>query len=290
MATLTNLRSSAPILDVQTKAIGPTESSWKSRKKRDTKVTSRQKRAGSKHNNEVEHASEYNSVDEILDEANAILQCAHEAQSLGWLKEAHTYLILAHGRLVGLGRLIEQRDVDIGMYGCLKKDNETGTTAQASSYTAQSATHALKRIETPHASQLSQMPKVTPSPASTSQLQTLEETNNLSGNVARWSQELLYRQKGIGNKHANYVRRKEHSQRLRKIRAASFDSKEISCYNTKVDTENLCISGEVQIMKRMRDSLDASISTWDASVMTANFTCLDAKSWLKKSSLPRTKK
>jgi hypothetical protein len=114
-----------------------------------------------------------------------------------------------------------------------------------------------------------------------------EERNNMSATLARWSQELLFRQKGVGNKHADYIRRKEHSQRLRKNRAASFGSEEESDSIIKSDRENECKSGEAQ-MKIVCESINAN--TWDASVVTANFACLDAKSWLEKSSLPRTKK
>ena len=45
-----------------------------------------------------------NVLDEILGEAQDLLNAAAEAQALGRLKNANSYLVLAHARLVGLGK------------------------------------------------------------------------------------------------------------------------------------------------------------------------------------------
>eukprot|EP00578_Thalassiosira_sp_NH16_P006395 CAMPEP_0181122548 /NCGR_PEP_ID=MMETSP1071-20121207/25375_1 /TAXON_ID=35127 /ORGANISM="Thalassiosira sp., Strain NH16" /LENGTH=279 /DNA_ID=CAMNT_0023207531 /DNA_START=9 /DNA_END=850 /DNA_ORIENTATION=+ len=51
--------------------------------------------------------SQSEAVDEVLNESAELLRAASEAQSLGRLGAARTYLILAHARAVGLGRLLE---------------------------------------------------------------------------------------------------------------------------------------------------------------------------------------
>ena len=47
-------------------------------------------------------------IDEIINESNDLLQAAREAQSLGRLRASSSYLLLAHARLVGLGRRFDR--------------------------------------------------------------------------------------------------------------------------------------------------------------------------------------
>jgi hypothetical protein len=47
-------------------------------------------------------------IDEIINESNDLLQAATEAQSLGRLRSSAGYLLLAHARLVGLGRRFDR--------------------------------------------------------------------------------------------------------------------------------------------------------------------------------------
>ncbi|KAL7544258.1 hypothetical protein ACHAWF_007637 [Thalassiosira exigua] len=49
-----------------------------------------------------------NAVDEAIDEANALLRAAAEAQALGRLRTSYSCLLLAHSRLVGLGRRVDR--------------------------------------------------------------------------------------------------------------------------------------------------------------------------------------
>lgn len=48
------------------------------------------------------------AVDEVINEASALLQAAAESQSLGRLRNAYSSLLLAHQRLVGLGRRVDR--------------------------------------------------------------------------------------------------------------------------------------------------------------------------------------
>lgn len=47
-------------------------------------------------------------IDEVINEANDLLQAAREAQCLGRLRASSSYLLLAHARLVGLGRRFDR--------------------------------------------------------------------------------------------------------------------------------------------------------------------------------------
>ena len=221
-------------------------------------------------------APRHNSFDEALDESNAFLQCAYEAQALGRLNEAHNYLILAHGRLVGLGRLIEQgSDEDNRLGGIMSIADETCQSFQSSP-------DAVKSLVTPHGAPASRRPKITPSPPNANNgngCHPVHESNNLSGHLAHWSQELLYRQKGIGNRYTADKEKKAHNKRQREIRAASFDSKETMGSSTKekkVGSTNMTTDKHAS-----RDHRDRNVCSLSSSVMTSNSACLDAKLLLK---------
>ncbi len=49
-----------------------------------------------------------NAVDSVLDEISDLLQAASESQSLGRLRNSYSCLLLAHQRLVGLGRRVDR--------------------------------------------------------------------------------------------------------------------------------------------------------------------------------------
>ena len=216
--------------------------------------------------------AKYTSFDEILDESNAFLQCAYEAQALGRLNEAHSYLILAHGRLVGLGNFIEQEHDRKN--GGDKLDYITSHEHEIH-HLQEQIPDAANSMFTPHGAPSSLKPKITPSPTNTSSL-NIYESNNLSGNLAQSAQQLLFEQKGIGNRYAADKERKAHNSRQRKARAASFDSKEVSDSSMK---ENLINSTLVKKLKPCENDT-ANLTTWSPSIMTAEFACLDAKALL----------
>lgn len=53
-------------------------------------------------------ANNHSGIDEVLSESDQLLRAAAEAQALGRLRNASTYLLLAHARLVGLGRRFDR--------------------------------------------------------------------------------------------------------------------------------------------------------------------------------------
>jgi len=53
-------------------------------------------------------ANAHSGIDEVLSESDELLRAAAEAQALGRLRNASTYLLLAHARLVGLGRRFDR--------------------------------------------------------------------------------------------------------------------------------------------------------------------------------------
>ena len=56
----------------------------------------------------------YSGIDEVLSESDQLLRAAAEAQALGRLRNASTYLLLAHARLVGLGRRFDRSRIERG--------------------------------------------------------------------------------------------------------------------------------------------------------------------------------
>ena len=57
-------------------------------------------------------ANYYSGIDEVLSESDLLLRAAAEAQALGRLRNASTYLLLAHARLVGLGRRFDRSRIE----------------------------------------------------------------------------------------------------------------------------------------------------------------------------------
>eukprot|EP00804_Cyclotella_cryptica_P019980 CCRYP_007883-RA/>CCRYP_007883-RA protein AED:0.22 eAED:0.22 QI:0/-1/0/1/-1/1/1/0/330 len=231
----------------------------------------------------VEHESVpcSNAIDEVLSESDDLLRCAHEAQALGRLNEAQSYLYLAHARLVGLGRFSEQGYVDDEKEDCVSKkghadsneaisaNNVVGSSSDELKPTLEATTSML----TPHAERLSLKAMITPSPMSTSHLPTIEGSNNLSGYLAQSALNLLYKQKGI--------ERKADQSSRRRSRAKSVDSnlKESSMpQREKIGTQSVDKRG-----KHESDDVNLSPScVWSASVMTANDADLDAKVLMQK--------
>ena len=210
--------------------------------------------------------SKYNSIDEVLDESDAFLQCAYEAQSLGRLNEAHNYLILAHGRLVGLGRFVEHGDTA----SCHRVHRNTLDKIQGT-LSPQGVPSSLNSI-------------ITPSPAN--HTPNDYEGKCLADKLAQRSQELLYTQKGLGYKYASYTERKAYSNQQRKARAASYDSKEVTDSSSKLEKENRNNS----LKSRRQESRECCEKCYtsfvcNASNVTADFACLNAKSLLKNKEL-----
>lgn len=212
----------------------------------------------------------YNSLDEIVDESDALLRAAYEAQALGRLNVAHTYLLLAHGRLIGLGRFLEQDDDD-----CFDIDRiESEMDKVEPPHQESESTTAVNTMATPHGVSSSLKPMITPSPLN--DLSTVQENNSLSFKLAQSAQALLYNQKGIGNMYPSVKERKARNNRQRKARAESFDSSS----NWNPEKENV---GNLKEYREKKMSVDnTKLCTLNASIMTANFASLDAKSWLTK--------
>jgi hypothetical protein len=74
-----------------------------------TKAASSKSPPPPSNNNQLTSSS---GIDEVLNEADHLLQAAAEAQALGRLRNASTYLLLAHARLVGLGRRFDRSRIE----------------------------------------------------------------------------------------------------------------------------------------------------------------------------------
>ena len=64
-----------------------------------------------------------NAIDSVLDEISDLLQAAYESQSLGRLRNSYSCLLLAHQRLVGVGRRVDRSYCEVEIDE-VNEDNE----------------------------------------------------------------------------------------------------------------------------------------------------------------------
>eukprot|EP00804_Cyclotella_cryptica_P003977 CCRYP_013901-RA/>CCRYP_013901-RA protein AED:0.18 eAED:0.18 QI:0/-1/0/1/-1/1/1/0/331 len=151
-------------------------------------------REGEKSNNHETPAASF--IDEIINEANDLLQAAREAQSLGRLRSSASYLLLAHARLVGLGRRFDRSR-------CL--EDELGTQSIANSDPPESVANTDKTSNS--TTQEPPPPKNPQSQPTSIVLPPMPITHNalsdvaLMENLARAGMELHHKRTGRGMLH-----------------------------------------------------------------------------------------
>mmetsp|Transcript_25208 Transcript_25208/g.42827 ORF Transcript_25208/g.42827 Transcript_25208/m.42827 type:complete len:362 (-) Transcript_25208:124-1209(-) len=74
----------------------------------------------------------HSGIDEVLSESDQLLRAAAEAQALGRLRNASTYLLLAHARLVGLGRRFDRSRIERSTTLAADNTNEGGDDSKLS--------------------------------------------------------------------------------------------------------------------------------------------------------------
>eukprot|EP00984_Skeletonema_dohrnii_P008900 scaffold3309_cov118-Skeletonema_dohrnii-CCMP3373.AAC.3 len=74
----------------------------------------------------------HSGIDEVLSESDQLLRAAAEAQALGRLRNASTYLLLAHARLVGLGRRFDRSRIERSATLAADNTNEGGDDSKLS--------------------------------------------------------------------------------------------------------------------------------------------------------------
>ena len=74
--------------------------------------------------------SRVDAVDEVIWEAQNLLQSAAEAQALGRLRSANSFLLLAHQRMIGLGRRVDRSYCECDGDGSEERDGDTGEKAE----------------------------------------------------------------------------------------------------------------------------------------------------------------
>lgn len=74
--------------------------------------------------------SRINAVDEVIWEAQNLLQSAAEAQALGRLRSANSFLLLAHQRMIGLGRRVDRSYCECDDDGSEEQNGDTGEKAE----------------------------------------------------------------------------------------------------------------------------------------------------------------
>ena len=72
-----------------------------------------------------------NAVDEVIWEAQNLLQSAAEAQALGRLRSANSFLLLAHQRMIGLGRRVDRSYCECDDDGSEEQNGDLGEKADA---------------------------------------------------------------------------------------------------------------------------------------------------------------
>lgn len=135
--------------------------------------------------------SQSDAIAEIMSESDDLLRAAHDAQSLGRLSEAQSYLYLAHARLVGLGQLLEPTQLECNSLDSVDGENDNGAGQEDASMTSCDDSS-------------------TPSPSNTSlQLEApLTNHENISDSLAHSAKELLYQHSGKGMQYKSDIERK----------------------------------------------------------------------------------
>jgi len=141
-------------------------------------------------------------INEIISESNDLLRAAYEAQSLGRLSAAQSFLYLAHARLVGLGQYIESTSR-------VKQDavcEEESTLGQNyCSPDAAQITSTLNDLK---------LPVTTPSPNSSNEVDEQNDSNEqLTDRLAYAAITLLRQRTGKGMQYEAELERKKSKQR-----------------------------------------------------------------------------
>ncbi|KAL7469422.1 hypothetical protein ACHAXS_011808 [Conticribra weissflogii] len=143
--------------------------------------------------------SEKLNIDEILSESDDLLRAAYEAQSLGRLSAAQSFLYLAHARLVGLGQYVESLSkVQQGTV-----DEEEGILGKQN--TSPDATKIISTLD------YLKLPVTTPSPNSLNEGD--EQKDQLTDRLAYAAITLLHQRTGKGMQYEAELERKKSKQR-----------------------------------------------------------------------------
>ena len=86
-----------------------------------------------------------NAVDEVIWEAQNLLQSAAEAQALGRLRSANSFLLLAHQRMIGLGRRVDRSYCECDDDGSEEQNGDPGEKADAGTQLADKPANPEKK-------------------------------------------------------------------------------------------------------------------------------------------------
>ena len=170
------------------------------------------------------------TIEEIISESNDLLRAAHEAQSLGRLEEAQSFLYLAHARLVGLGHYVEPRPQLQETRGVIMgvEDSEHAE-ASIASESNELSSDAYGDSPTPHYDFLDFKPPVTtPSPNSSNPEDTKQTDSKapLTDQLAQTAMTLLHQRTGKGMQYEADLKRKCKHRKPRKKSTSSDESDE----------------------------------------------------------------
>mmetsp|Transcript_31951 Transcript_31951/g.67183 ORF Transcript_31951/g.67183 Transcript_31951/m.67183 type:complete len:371 (-) Transcript_31951:206-1318(-) len=174
--------------------------------------------------------SQSEDIDEILAESDNLLRAAYEAQSLGRLTAAQSYLYLAHARLVGLGQLSLEHPNDVEY----DDDDDASATFHGEVCDGEKNRNVGRAGGTPAGESspslpLLLLPAMTIPEANHNNHEIISTTaphhamkqENISDSLAHSAQELLYKKSGKGMQYNADVERKQRTRHLGKEDAKS---------------------------------------------------------------------
>ena len=160
------------------------------------------------------------SIDAVLAESNDLLQAASDAQALGRLVEAQSYLYLAHARLIGLGQVVDRRSEEVeNIEGLMNEVDEQVVECEYSPSDVKCEPETLFS-PTPDTVTSTSVPVATPSPTAPTNeaAKPQSPSTRLSNQLASSAQDFLYKKTGKGKLHGTDRRIFWNSRKDRKSR------------------------------------------------------------------------
>ena len=193
----------------------------------------------------VEPIRATNAIDEVINEVNHLLQSASEAQGLGRLRNSYSALLLAHQRLVGVGRRVDRSYCEAEESSIAKETlppstpSRTKGSSSATTKTKPEKGEEAEEEEVGEHSQLSTattttyyeptfLPPLVSQPPLPPTLTTNYSDVAYVEHLARSAMELHHKRTGRGMQHDMAIERAAHAAKMKKmeedqIRAAARD-------------------------------------------------------------------
>jgi len=147
-----------------------------------------------------------NAIDEVINEVNHLLQAASEAQALGRLRNSYSSLLLAHQRLVGLGRRVDRSY-------CEAEVDEPESSASK----GEISNLSFSSVQTPKQPPIFMAPLVSQPPLPPNLTQSNYTDVAYVEYLAKSGMELHHKRTGRGMQHEAAIERAAHSAKAKKV-------------------------------------------------------------------------